>query len=133
MMIVLDTLKSDDPGLRRIGETWMRCSLKSYLRYTLFHWSERYFLTCFSVLDPILYELLDPSIHRIPSTAKVRGKELQTFSYERPFDHSYTHHLLEVLLSIIRFGGQGFSKTAKSTLIRRSHHAGLVQRVESSE
>ena len=32
-MIVLDTLKSDDPNLRRIGETWMRCSLKSYLRY----------------------------------------------------------------------------------------------------
>lgn len=32
MMIVLDTLRSDDPGLRRVGETWMRCSLKSYLR-----------------------------------------------------------------------------------------------------
>jgi hypothetical protein len=32
MMIVLDTLKNDDPYLRRIGETWMRCSLKSYLR-----------------------------------------------------------------------------------------------------
>lgn len=33
MMMVLDTLKNDDPNLRRIGETWMRCSLKSYLRY----------------------------------------------------------------------------------------------------
>jgi hypothetical protein len=32
MMIVLETLKNDDPGLRRVGETWMRCSLKSYLR-----------------------------------------------------------------------------------------------------
>lgn len=32
MMIVLETLKNDDPGLRRISETWMRCSLKSYLR-----------------------------------------------------------------------------------------------------
>lgn len=37
MMIVLDTLKSDDPSLRRIGETWMRCSLKSYLRYSFYH------------------------------------------------------------------------------------------------
>lgn len=36
MMIVLDTLKSDDPSLRRVGETWMRCSLKSYLRYIHF-------------------------------------------------------------------------------------------------
>ena len=35
MMIVLDTLRSDDPYLKRVGETWMRCSLKSYLRYNL--------------------------------------------------------------------------------------------------
>ena len=32
MMITLDTLRSDDAVIRRIGETWMRCSLKSYLR-----------------------------------------------------------------------------------------------------
>lgn len=32
MLIVLDTLKNPDPNLRRIGETWMRCSLKSYTR-----------------------------------------------------------------------------------------------------
>ncbi|KAG6813245.1 hypothetical protein H0H92_012882 [Tricholoma furcatifolium] len=115
MMIVLETLKNDDPTLRRIGETWMRCSLKSYLR----------------VLDPILFELMDPSVLRIPSTVRVRDRELQTFLYERPFDQRYTNHLLDLLLSIIRFGGQGFAKTARSTPIRRSHHAGLVQRVES--
>jgi hypothetical protein len=33
MMIILDSLKNDDPSLRRMGETWMRCNLKSYLRY----------------------------------------------------------------------------------------------------
>lgn len=32
IMIVLDTLKSENPSLRRVGETWMRCSLKSYIR-----------------------------------------------------------------------------------------------------
>lgn len=32
MMTILDTLKSDDALLRRVGETWMRCSLKSYIR-----------------------------------------------------------------------------------------------------
>ncbi|KAK0466281.1 Dopey, N-terminal-domain-containing protein [Desarmillaria tabescens] len=90
MMIVLDTLKNDDPSLRRIGETWMRCSLKSYLR----------------VLDPIIFELLDPSIRRIPSTTKM-------------------------LLSVIRFGGQGFAKTARNTSIKRAQHSGLVQRVQS--
>ncbi|KAJ7610904.1 Dopey, N-terminal-domain-containing protein [Roridomyces roridus] len=116
MMIVLETLKNEDPCLRRIGETWMRCSLKSYLR----------------VLDPILFDLLDPTIHRIPNTTKVRGKELQGFLYERSFDQRYINHLLEMLLAIIRFGGQGFAKTARSTSIKRSHHEGLIQRVESA-
>lgn len=32
-MIMLETLKSDNPGIHRMGETWMRCSLKSYIRY----------------------------------------------------------------------------------------------------
>jgi len=35
MMITLDTLKSDDTVIKRIGETWMRCSLKSYLRWAV--------------------------------------------------------------------------------------------------
>lgn len=33
MFIVLDTLKSPDVNVRRVGETWMRCYMKSYLRY----------------------------------------------------------------------------------------------------
>jgi hypothetical protein len=115
MMIVLDTLKNEDPRLRRIGETWMRCSLKSYMR----------------VLDPILFDLLDPSILRTPTAAKLHGKELHGFLYERPFDHRYIHHLLDTLLSVIRFGGQGFAKTAQSTAIKRTHHPGLRQRVEA--
>lgn len=90
-------------------------------------------LTRCRVLDPILFDLLDPSIRRIPHTAKVKGKELQGFLYERPFDQRYTNHLLEMLLSIIRFGGQGFAKTARSTSIKRSHHTGLIQRVESGK
>jgi len=32
MMITLDTLRSDDTVIKHIGEMWMRCSLKSYLR-----------------------------------------------------------------------------------------------------
>ncbi|KAI0323044.1 Dopey, N-terminal-domain-containing protein [Amylostereum chailletii] len=116
LMIVLDTLKNDDPSLRRIGETWMRCNLKSYLR----------------VLDPLLYDLLDPSLHRTPSVTRLHGKELPDFSYERPFDQTYIRYVLETLLSVVRFGGQGFGKTARSSHIRRSHHTGLVERVELS-
>lgn len=33
MLSVLDALKSSDPALRRVGETWMRCNLGSYPRF----------------------------------------------------------------------------------------------------
>ncbi|KAJ3925089.1 MAG: hypothetical protein NXY57DRAFT_1044399 [Lentinula lateritia] len=115
MMIVLDTLKNEEPNLRRIGETWMRCSLKSFHR----------------VLNPILFELMDPSIRRSISTMKVKGKEITGFTYERPFDQRYINHLLDMLASVIRIGGQGFVKTARMSGIKRSHHSGLVTRVES--
>ena len=32
LLAVLDTIKSDNPTARRVGETWMRSSLKSYVR-----------------------------------------------------------------------------------------------------
>ncbi|KAI8981167.1 Dopey, N-terminal-domain-containing protein [Trametes punicea] len=115
MMIVLENLRSDDPKLRRIGETWMRCSLKSYVR----------------VLDPILFDLFDPAIRLAPSTTELKGKQLQGFTYERPFDQRYFNHLLETLLSIVKFGGQGFSKVARSTPISRSHYGDLLQRLRS--
>lgn len=116
LMITLDTLKNDDPNLRRIGETWMRCSLKSYLR----------------VLDPILYDLFDPSIRRAPSTTRVNGKQLQGYSYERPFDQTYVNHLLETLLSVVKFGGQGFGKTTRTSWVRRCQHSGFVERIQSA-
>jgi hypothetical protein len=83
------------------------------------------------VLDPILYDLLDPSVCWIPITNQVRDKELQGFVYDRPFDQRYLNHLLEVLLSIVRFGGQGFAKAVKTTSFRRSPHSDLIKRIES--
>ncbi|RPD65070.1 hypothetical protein L227DRAFT_519769 [Lentinus tigrinus ALCF2SS1-6] len=115
MMSVLETLRSDDPKLRRIGETWMRCSLKSYLR----------------VLDPLLYDLFDPAIRFSPSTTEIKGKQLQGFAYDRPFDQRYVNYLLETLLSVVKFGGQGFSKVARSTPISRSLYSNLLQRLQS--
>lgn len=76
---------------------------------------------------------MDPSIRRSIATIKVKGKELPGFSYERPFDQRYINHLLEMLASVIRIGGQGFVKTAHISPIKRSHHAGLVSRVESGQ
>ncbi|TFK26748.1 hypothetical protein FA15DRAFT_255211 [Coprinopsis marcescibilis] len=115
MMIVLETLKSTDPNLFRIGETWMRCSLKSYLR----------------LLDPILHDLLDPAILRNPHTFRIQKREIAGYVYSRPFDQRLASHLVEILLSVAGFAGQGFSKAAVSSAIRRSLHSGMVQRVEA--
>ena len=86
-----------------------------------------------SVLDPILFDLLDPSIKRIPNKVKIGGKEIQSYLYERQLDQRYIHHLLEVLLSIVRFGSQDFAKTSRTTAIKRSQHPGLVERVETGK
>ncbi|KDQ31322.1 hypothetical protein PLEOSDRAFT_1102291 [Pleurotus ostreatus PC15] len=115
MMIVLDGLRNDDPNVRRIGETWMRCSLKSYQR----------------VLDSLLYDLTNPLIRRVQTSHKLRGRELQGFYYEKTFDQRYVSHLLETLLSVVRFGGQGFVRTARVTQIKRSLHPSLAKRTES--
>ncbi|KAH6916730.1 Dopey, N-terminal-domain-containing protein [Coprinopsis sp. MPI-PUGE-AT-0042] len=115
LMCVLETLKSSDPELYRVGETWMRSSLKSYLR----------------LLDPILHDLLDPAVLRTAHTFNVKKREIAGYFYERPFDQRIMNHLIELLLSIVSFAGQGFSKAAMSSSIRRSLHPGLVQRVES--
>ncbi|PCH34091.1 hypothetical protein WOLCODRAFT_61246 [Wolfiporia cocos MD-104 SS10] len=116
MMMVLDTLKSNDPTLRRVGETWMRCSLKSYLR----------------VLDPILFDLADPSIRRSSSTMELNGKQLEGYMYDRPYDQRYANHLFEALLSVVKFGGQGFSKIARTTTISRAADKQLLQRLRNA-
>ncbi|KAG2350958.1 hypothetical protein BDR05DRAFT_955104 [Suillus weaverae] len=113
LMIVLESLKHDDPSLRRVGETWMRCNLRSYIR----------------VLEPVLRDLLDPSIRRVSRVSRVSGKEIRGFVYERSFDQRYVAHLLEILLSIVQFGGQGFSKSARGTFLRRSYDHVLLQRL----
>ena len=88
-------------------------------------------ITTARVLDPILFDLLDPSIRRSRSVTKVNDRELQGFAYDAPIDQRLINHLLDTLLSVVRFGGQGFVKVANSTPIRRSLHPGLVNRVES--
>ena len=83
------------------------------------------------VLDPILFDLLDPSVRRSRSVTKINARELQDFTYDAPMDQRLINHLLDTLLSIVRFGGQGFVKVVNSNPIRRSSHSGLVKRVES--
>lgn len=72
-------------------------------------------------------------MRRVPSVTNLDGKEILDFSYERPFDQSYVNYLLETLLSVVRFGGQGFNKTIRSNEIRRSPHPGMLERLDACE
>lgn len=112
MMIVLDSLRSNDPNHRRVGETWMRCCLKSYLR----------------VLDPLLFDLVDPDIIRASSVTTFNGRDTRGYTYQRSIDERRIQHLLETLLSVVKFGGQGFSRVVRTTLLQNSSSSSLSVR-----
>ncbi|CAE6407081.1 unnamed protein product [Rhizoctonia solani] len=117
LLIVLDTLKNEDIHIRRVGETWMRCSLKSYIR----------------VIEPVLFDLLDPSIKRASATFTFNGRDTRGYTYERSIDQRKLAYVLENLLSVIRYGGQGFGRVARTTLIQRSLYPGLMARAEAAQ
>ncbi|KAA1127179.1 hypothetical protein PGTUg99_029413 [Puccinia graminis f. sp. tritici] len=102
---VLDSLKSNDLTNRRCGEAWMRCSLKSYLR----------------VLDPLFRILLSTEIQRKPSKQQLGDHSTSIYHYIYPFDQAIVHHTLECVLTLARFGGQGFTRIAKTCYMKHSH------------
>lgn len=61
------------------------------------------------------------------------GREISGFTYTRRFDQHRVDHLVESLLSLTKFGGQGFGRVARSTQFRRSSHAGFVDRVDAGK
>ncbi|KAI7962497.1 hypothetical protein MJO28_000591 [Puccinia striiformis f. sp. tritici] len=105
MLLVLDSLKSDDLTNRRCGEAWMRCSLKSYLR----------------VLDPLFRILLSSEIKRKPFKQQLGDQSTSVYHYIYPFDQAVVHHTLECVLTLARFGGQGFTRIAKTCFMKHSH------------
>ncbi|QRW09045.1 hypothetical protein RhiLY_08044 [Ceratobasidium sp. AG-Ba] len=117
LLIVLDTLKSEDVHVRRVGETWMRCSLKSYIR----------------VIEPVLFDLLDPAIKRSSTTFTFNGRDTRGYVYERPTDQRKFIYILETLLSVVRYGGQGFGRVARTTIVQRTLYPGLMARAEAAQ
>ncbi|GAA5921263.1 hypothetical protein JCM3775_002966 [Rhodotorula graminis] len=117
MFATLDALKSDDLATRRAAEAWMRCSLKSYIR----------------VLDPLLLSLLDPTIVSRAETVKVDGVRVPVLVYGRAFDQARVHHVLDNLLALARFGGQGFVRIAKGSWLKHTLDPALRERVIAAD
>ncbi|GAA5972409.1 hypothetical protein JCM8115_004327 [Rhodotorula mucilaginosa] len=113
MFGVLDGLKAEDLTTRRLAEAWMRCSLKSYLR----------------VLDPLLSVLADPRHLVRMRVEKLGDIRMPVFSYGQAIDSDQLHHALDSLLSLARFGGQGFIRVAKASFLKHSFDPALRQRV----
>ncbi|CEQ42798.1 SPOSA6832_04666 [Sporobolomyces salmonicolor] len=116
MFKMLDSLKAEDLATRRAAEAWMRCSLKSYIR----------------ILDPLLFTLLDPSIKLQPKLIKVADVRVPTLAYQRTFDQGRVQHVLDNLLALARFGGQGFIRIAKGSFLKHTLDPALRERVMDS-
>ncbi|GAA5993677.1 hypothetical protein JCM10908_002290 [Rhodotorula pacifica] len=113
MFAVLDGLKAENLTTRRLAEAWMRCSLKSYLR----------------VLDPILFVLADPRYLVNARLERLGEVRVPLFSYAQAIDQDQMQHALDSLLSLARFGGQGFIRVAKASFLKHSFDPALRQRV----
>ncbi|GAA5884793.1 hypothetical protein JCM16303_007269 [Sporobolomyces ruberrimus] len=117
MFMMLDSLKAEGLSTRRAAEAWMRCSLKSYIR----------------VLDPLLCSLLDPAISFRAQIVKVSETRMPILVYTRPFDQYRIQHVLDSLLALARFGGQGFIRIAKSSWLKHTLDPALRERVMNAE
>ncbi|GAA5831398.1 hypothetical protein JCM3766R1_001734 [Sporobolomyces carnicolor] len=116
MLKMIDSLKAEELSTRRAAEAWMRCSLKSYIR----------------ILDPLLFSLLDPTISFRPQTVKISEIRTPILVYQRSFDQSRVQHVLDSLLALCRFGGQGFIRIAKSSWLKHTLDPALRERVMKS-
>jgi len=56
---------------------------------------------------------------------------MRVFSYERPFDINRMNYLVETILTLIHFGGQGLGRVARMTPIKKAHHPELFSRAQA--
>ena len=135
MFMMLDSLKAEDLSTRRAGEAWMRCSLKSYLRlvFGFFYHGGLQLTRLDRILDPLLFTLLDPAVKHYPTTLVVAGVHLPVIVYHSTFDQARVHHVLDDLLSLARFGGQGFIRIAKGSFLKHTLDPAFRERVRACE
>lgn len=58
---------------------------------------------------------------------------IPVLQYRSSFDQARVHHALDGLLSLARFGGQGFIRIAKSAFLKHSLDPALRQRILDGE
>lgn len=56
---------------------------------------------------------------------------MRTFSYERPFDTNRMNYLVETMLALVLFGGQGLGRVARMTPVKKAHHSEIFSRAQA--
>ena len=85
------------------------------------------------VLDPLIYELLDPAIKQKQQTTTLKERQIRGFVYTRPFDHNRIAYIFEMLLLISQFGGQTFNRIVNSSVVRQIGSQDLIERFANSK
>ncbi|ORY92300.1 Dopey, N-terminal-domain-containing protein [Syncephalastrum racemosum] len=124
MFIILDLLREGaSPMDRRVGETWIRRHLRSYIR----------------LLEPFVLTLLDKGILRRAAELVVpcehqtlkHGNDpvvVPYFLYMRPFDMETVDYMFKTLIALAQFGSLGFLKTCRNHRVGTSGSmSGLIE------
>lgn len=80
-----------------------------------------------------MFTLLDPAIKHHAIDVTVAGLELPILVYQNTFDLARIHHILDDLLSLTRFGGQGFVRIAKGSFLKHTLDPSFRDRVRACE
>jgi hypothetical protein len=72
-------------------------------------------------------------VQRIPKTVTFAGQTVEIEEYTHLFDLAQHHHILENLLSLASFGGQGFTRLAKSSYVKSTAYAELRDRASKAQ
>lgn len=60
----------------------------------------------------------------------IEGVDLKIERYQHVFDMAQLQHVLDNLISLASFGGQGFTRLAKTTFFDQSPYTELRQRAQ---
>lgn len=71
---------------------------------------------------------MDPKIRRRAKNTVIAGQPVSIEEYTHVFDVAQQHHILENLLSLASFGGQGFTRLAKSSSVKSTTYGLLRER-----
>lgn len=85
------------------------------------------------ILDPLCCLLLDPKVRRKARTASFAGQHVDIEEYTHVFDLAQHLHILENLLSLASFGGQGFTRLAKASYVKSTSYEELRDRASKAQ